>query len=72
MGIKCENMVFTRQTHTANVRVVTEANRGIGDNRRSYTDVDGLVTNVPSICLVTFLRTALPLCTVDPVRRRWA
>ena len=58
MGIKCENMVFTQQTHTANVRVVMEADRGMGITRkRSYTDVDGLVTNVPGICLVTFLPT---------------
>ena len=30
MGIRCEDMVFTHQTHTINVRVVTEADRGCG------------------------------------------
>lgn len=70
MGIKCENMVFTQQTHTANVRVVTEADRGMGITReRSYTDVDGLVTNVPGLCLVTFFADCVPLYFVDPVKK---
>ena len=55
MGIRCEDMVFTHQTHTINVRVVTEADRGCGIVKpRTYSDVDGLVTDIPGICLVTF------------------
>ena len=70
MGIKCENMVFTQQTHTANVRVVTEADRGMGITReRSYTDVDGLVTNEPGLCLATFYADCVPLFFVDPVKK---
>ncbi len=45
MGIRCEDMVFTHQTHTTNVRVVTEADKGCGIVKpRTYSDVDGLVT----------------------------
>ena len=48
MGIRCEDMVFTHQTHTINVRVVTEADRGCGIVKpRTYSDVDGLVTDIP-------------------------
>ena len=55
IGVRCEDMVFSQQTHTTNVRVVTDADRGMGILRPlEYTDVDGLVTNVPGICLVTF------------------
>ena len=70
MGVRCEDMVLSRQTHTTNVRVVTEDDRGKGIVReRDYTDVDGMVTNVPGICLVTSYADCVPLYFVDPVKR---
>lgn len=70
LGVRCEDMVFTQQTHTTNVRVVDSRDRGMGIMRpRSYTDVDGLVTNVPGICLVTFFADCVPLYFVDPVKK---
>ncbi len=69
IGVKCEDMVFSQQTHTANVRVVTEEERGMGITRPlEWQDVDGLVTNVPGICLVTFYADCVPLFFVDPVK----
>lgn len=70
IGVRCEDMVFTQQTHTTNVRVVTDEDRGMGILRpRSYTDVDGLVTDIPGICLVTFFADCVPLYFVDPVKK---
>ena len=70
LGGRCEDMVFTQQTHTTNVRVVTDQDRGMGIVRpRSYADVDGLVTNVPGICLVTFFADCVPLYFLDPVKK---
>lgn len=70
IGVDCENLVFSQQTHTTNVRVVKEEDRGIGFTRKlEYTDVDGLVTNVPGICLVTFYADCVPLYFVDPVKK---
>lgn len=70
MGISCEDMVFTQQTHTTTVKVVTEAERGMGLMKpRNYTDVDGLVTNVPTLCLVTFFADCVPLFFLDPVKK---
>lgn len=70
IGTDCQNMVLSRQTHTANVRVVTEEDKGKGILReRDYTDVDGLVTNVPGICLVTSYADCVPLYFVDPVKK---
>ena len=70
MGIRCEDMVFTHQTHTTNVRVVTEADKGCGIVKpRTYSDVDGLVTDIPGICLVTFYADCVPLYFVDPEKR---
>lgn len=70
LGVSCENMVLSRQTHTTNVRLVTEEDRGKGITReRDYTDVDGLITDVPGICLVTSYADCVPLYFVDPVKR---
>lgn len=70
LGVRCEDMVLSKQTHTTNVRVVTEQDRGKGITReRDYTDVDGMVTNVPGICLVTSYADCVPLYFVDPVRK---
>lgn len=70
IGVRCEDMVLSKQTHTTNVRIVTEEDRGKGIIReRDYTDVDGLVTNVPGLCLVTSYADCVPLYFVDPVRK---
>lgn len=70
MGFSTESLVCSRQTHTANVRIVTEEDRGKGFVReRDYTDVDGLVTNVPGLTLSTFYADCVPLFFVDPVHR---
>lgn len=70
IGVKCEDMVLAKQTHTTNIRVVTEEDRGKGVlKERDYTDVDGLVINIPGICLVTSYADCVPLFFVDPVRR---
>lgn len=70
IGVSCEDMVFSQQTHTTNVRTVTEEDRGAGIVKdRAYTDVDGLVTNIPGLCLVTFYADCVPLYLVDPVQK---
>ena len=69
IGVNVEDMVISKQTHTTNVRVVTEEDRGKGVvKERDYTDVDGLVTDVRGICLVTSYADCVPLYFVDPVR----
>lgn len=63
------DMVFSDQTHTANVRIVTEEDKGKGIiKERDYTDIDGLVTNRPGIPLVTFYADCVPLFFIDPIR----
>lgn len=70
MGFSCENLVCSDQTHTVNLRVVTEEDRGKGFVRpKDYTDIDGLVTDVPGLVLATFYADCVPLYLVDPVRR---
>lgn len=70
IGVQCEDLVFSQQTHTTNVRIVTEEDRGSGMTRPlEYSDVDGLVTNVRGLCLVTFYADCVPLYFLDPVRQ---
>lgn len=70
IGFSPEDLVFSDQTHTTNVRVVTKEDRGKGISRPlDYCDVDGMVTNVPGLVLATFYADCVPLYFVDPVHR---
>lgn len=70
IGFSTDSIVTSDQTHTTNVRVVTEADRGRGFTRaRDYRDVDGMVTNVPGLTLVTYYADCVPLYFVDPLHR---
>ncbi len=61
-----ERMVCSRQTHTTNIRLVTEADCGKGTVKETdYEDVDGLITNIPDIILGTFYADCVPLYFVD-------
>ena len=69
-GFDMNDIVTSDQTHTANVRLVTEKDRGNGITRpRPYTDVDGMITNVPGVVLCTFYADCVPLYFVDPVHK---
>lgn len=63
-------MILSYQTHTTNIKTVTEEDAGKGIvKERDYRDVDGLITNVPGITLVTFYADCVPLYFVDPVHK---
>lgn len=70
LHVDMERMVLAWQTHTTNVRRVTEEDGGKGIIReRDYRDVDGLITDVPGITLVTFFADCVPLYFLDPVHK---
>ena len=70
LGIPEDHSVFTDQTHTVNVRTVTEEDAGKGLTRaRDYTDTDGLITDVPGLALGAFFADCVPILFADPVRR---
>ncbi len=70
LGIAEEGIVCSYQTHTANIRRVTAEDAGKGLFReRDYTDIDGLVTDVPGLTLAVFMSDCVPLLAADPVRR---
>lgn len=64
-----EAFVCSDQTHTANIRLVTAADRGKGVVRpKDYRDVDGLITKEKGLVLSTFYADCVPLLFVDPVK----
>lgn len=70
LGCGPEDMVASHQTHTTNIRKVSLEDRGKGIIRpRDYEDIDGLMTDVSGIVLVTYFADCVPLFFVDTVHR---
>lgn len=70
IGVDYKKCVCSKQTHTTNIRVVTEEDIGKGVAiPRDYDDIDGIITNVPGIVLVTHYADCVPLCFVDPIKK---
>lgn len=70
IGFDWESVVTSDQTHTANVRVVTNRDKGCGLTKpRPYQDVDGMITNELGITLATFYADCVPLYLLDPVKK---
>ncbi len=69
LGIKCRDLVLSDQNHQTEIRVVSEQDRGGGIIvPKKFEGIDGLITNVPGIPLVTFHADCTPLFFVDPVK----
>lgn len=66
--IDISHIVLSRQTHTNNVRTVTKKDCGTGYTKKSFTDVDGLITNESGVALVTQYADCTPLIFCDPVK----
>lgn len=68
IGVDPNRLVLSQQTHTKNIRIVTEEDvgKGIWCNR-DYSDIDGLVTNEKNLVLVTQYADCTPLAFYDPV-----
>ena len=63
-------IVLSKQTHTKNVKIVTEDDIGKGVTKElDYTDVDGLITNIKGAVLVTQYADCTPLAFLDPKKR---
>ncbi len=69
IGIDIHNLVLSRQTHTDNIKIVTEADRGTGIFKESFSDIDGLITNCKNVALVTQYADCTPLLFCDPVKK---
>lgn len=69
-GADSKRAVLSHQTHTANLKVVTEEDIGKGIFvDRDYSDIDGLVTDCKNTVLVTQYADCTPLAFYDPVKK---
>lgn len=64
IGVEAADFTYTHQTHTTNVAVVKAEDKG-----KHFAETDGMITNVPGICLVTFYADCVPLYFLDPEER---
>lgn len=70
IGIDYTRLVFSDQTHEDNIRVVTAADIGKGLTVPSdIVNVDGLMTNVSGVPLITFYADCVPLFFLDTRNR---
>ena len=70
IGVNEKNLVFTDQVHKSNVRVATKDNCGMGITReRTYTQIDGHITNESNVPLIVFCADCVPILFVDPKTR---
>lgn len=69
LGLDPEKAVFSHQTHTNNIRIVKECDIGKGIViHRDYNNVDGLITNLKGVALITQFADCVPLLFYDPVK----
>lgn len=69
-NIPAERCVLSHQTHTTNIKVVTEEDAGKGIFKESdIKDIDGLITNVKNLPIVIFYADCVPVLLYDPVKK---
>lgn len=70
LKIQPHHMVYSKQTHTTNVIKVDKCHFGMGITReRTFDNIDGLVTDVPGLCLVTSFADCIPVVIIDKKKR---
>lgn len=66
MDFSFEHITAGRQTHSVNIRVITEEDAGKGVSRDSeFMDIDGLVTNIRQLPLVVYYADCVPILMAD-------
>lgn len=69
LELDINRFVLAKQTHTDNIRIVTEADAGKGVTKQSdIEDTDGLVTNIKGLSLVVFSADCVPILMLDPIK----
>lgn len=69
IGADYEGLVLSNQVHGDTVRTVTAADKGKGIHSKGDYEADGLITDIPGLCLTVFGADCLPILFYDPVRR---
>lgn len=69
-GFDINSAVTAKQTHSDNIRIVTDSDRGKGTVRqRDYDNIDALITDIPGIPLVVHMADCVPVTFADTKNR---
>ncbi|MFA5523561.1 MAG: peptidoglycan editing factor PgeF [Tissierellales bacterium] len=67
--VPLEKMVLSDQVHGTNIRIITGQDGGKGLTKpMDYKEIDGLVTNVKGLMLLTFYADCVPLFFFDKIK----
>lgn len=69
LGLEPSDLIFSDQVHNTKIHVVTEADKSRSPYEKRLEGMDGLITNVPNLTLVTSYADCVPLFFVDPVHK---
>lgn len=70
VGLNYENLVVSDQVHGDIIKIVLEEDKGKGFfKERDYHSVDGLITNIPGIPLLTIFADCVPIYFVDIAKK---
>ncbi|MBR1901109.1 MAG: peptidoglycan editing factor PgeF [Lachnospiraceae bacterium] len=70
IGYTTDALIFSNQTHTDNIRIMQDIDRGNGFTKpNEYHDTDGMMTDITGQALMTFYADCVPLLIVDPVHK---
>lgn len=70
LSLDLDKIVRGYQTHTINIRTVSEENKGkLWAERPEFMDVDGLITDQIDIALMTFHADCIPIYYYDPIKK---
>lgn len=70
IGTDYKKCVLSHQTHTTNIKIVTKADIGKGIvTERDYDNIDGLITNIKGVTLVTQFADCVGLLFYDSVKK---
>ncbi len=70
IGVDYKKLVISDQVHKDVIKIVTEKDAGKGYfKEKDYSEIDGLVTNVKGIPLLTIFADCVPIFFVDPIKK---
>lgn len=70
LDIDYKKLCFSKQTHTTNLKVIKQEDIGKGIvKERDYDDIDGLITNIKGVGLVTQFADCVPLLFYDKKKK---
>lgn len=70
LGVSVDDFVLNRQVHGCAVRVLKQDDSGSGLSKPvPPIEADGLVTDIPGLCVMVLVADCTPLLFCDPVKR---